>query len=150
MQSITNQLSNLRIQPDDTKIHENLLDHVLLPRYLSSEKLTHFHEVTLLSYMIETLKDFSDSPPNTLKMFESLARVHRQRSAEIISKEINELQPGNTFAMFVRRQNCCFMVHMPITNVQIKPNDETTVIVSTFPGSIHPREIYGNPSDLEV
>lgn len=85
-------------------------------------------------------------PTNTVKMFHSLAKVHRNRVAEIVAKEINDLKPGETFAMFIRRQNCAIMIHRQ-SSAPIGSND---MIVSTFPGRVHPDKVYDNPSDLEV
>lgn len=57
---------------------------------------------------------------------------------------------GDTFAMFIRRQNCAIMIHVP-ANGLININDEPeNVIVATFPGSLHPRDIKEHLNDIEV
>lgn len=52
--------------------------------------------------------------------------------------------------MFVQRQNCALMIHMPIKGNGIETDENTTVIVSTFPGNLHAKEIYDHQSDLQV
>lgn len=93
---------------------------------------------------VESLTEFI--PAKTLKMARSLATVHRTRMADIVSKEINDLKPGETFAMFIHRQNTAIMIHSR-SNAEASKND---MIVATFPGRVHPNEVYSNPSDLEV
>lgn len=95
-------------------------------------------------YNVKTLADFI--PKNTVKMFSSLEIVHRNRMANVVAKEINDLKPGETFAMFIRRQNCAIMIHRQSDSKSSSNN----VIVATFPGRMHPDAVYGNPSDLEV
>lgn len=127
---------------------ENLLNHIILPRYILQERLPDHEseELELLKRMAEEVEKLNDHiPANTLKMIRSLAKVHSNPTpnANTIKEEINGLQPGETFAMFVRRQNCAIIIHMP-------PNDSNNVIVATFIGKVHPKEIYEHSSDLEV
>lgn len=97
--------------------------------------------------MVHNVEYFSESvPANTLKLMRSLATVHRNRMAHIVAKEISGLKPGQTFGMFIRRQNCAIMIHSQ-SNGKAGSND---MIVATFPGRVHPNEVYKNPSDLEV
>lgn len=56
---------------------------------------------------------------------------------------------GDTFAMYVRRQNCAVMIHVP-ANEMVSVDETKNVIVSTFPGNLHPREIYRHIGDIEV
>lgn len=86
-------------------------------------------------------------PDQTVKLFQSLRTIHDESipSAGTIRTEINALRPGYSFAMFVRRQNCMFIIHAPTKNGV--PND---VIVATFPGNLHPNEVYQSDSDIEV
>lgn len=56
---------------------------------------------------------------------------------------------GDTFAMYVRRQNCAVMIHVP-ANEMVSVDETKNVIVSTFPGNLHPREIYQHSGDIEV
>lgn len=59
---------------------------------------------------------------------------------------------GDTFAMFIRHQNCAIMIHVPANELINTADEPENVIVATFPGSLHPRDIYENEnsSDLEV
>lgn len=137
---------------NEQKKHEALMNHVILPRYLPQNKSTDLHgeELALLSSMVNNIERLKKwIPTNTVKMFESLNRVHRTRMSSVVSKEIRDLTPGKTFAMFVRRQNCAIMIHMP-TSGDINSNQSNRVIVSTFPGNLHPKYIYAVESDIEV
>lgn len=121
------------------------MNHVVLPRVLPQEKSVDLHgdEISLMSIMVENVERMAKYlPRNTVGMFQRLKRVHQTRTGECIAGEINALKPGETFAMFIRRQNCAFMVH--------KTAKESEVIVATFPGNLHPREVYEHQSDIEV
>lgn len=125
--------------------HETLLNHIVLPRFLPQVKSEEFHseELELLRRMVDNVHSFDDSiPANTMAMLDSMVHIHRNRTENTVSAEINRLEPGRTFAMFIRQQNCTLMIQM-----QGNAND---VIVATFPGKLHPNKIYGNPSDIEV
>lgn len=125
---------------------ELLMNHVVLPRFLPQQKSSNRYDedLGLMWSMIAKVDQLAAHvPARTLKMFQSLHRVHRQPTAGTISTEIRALKPGETFAMFVRRQNCAVMIHMP-------PGQSDRVIVSTFPGNLHPKVVYEANSDLEV
>lgn len=138
------------VQPNLQTTFENLLNHVVLPRVLPEgyHKDHEDQEMTLLSIMVQTVEKNSEWIPSaTVRLCQRLKRAHMSRTPETVSTEISKLQPGETFAMFVRRQNTGLMIHMP--NEQV-PNVEKTVNVVTFPGNVHPKEIYDHTSDLEV
>lgn len=145
---------SLESEIDRKDEYECLLDHIILPRVLPHSRHRNLlkHESLLLHRMIDTIDNCSKWIPNaTVNLFHSMKRVHFSPSkVEIINTEINALRPGGTFAMFVRKQNCGFMIHMPKEQDDSKSCTPNTVIVSTFPGNLHPREIYSHPSDLEV
>lgn len=131
--------------------YESLLDHVILPRVLP--KIYPYdheqQEETLLSLLVETVAKSSNSIPSaTVRFFQRLKRTHDTRTPESITKEINDLMPGDTFAMFIRRQNTAFMIHMP--KEQDNANQINSVTVATFAGNFHPMEIYKHQSDLSV
>ncbi|XP_031621557.1 uncharacterized protein LOC116339677 [Contarinia nasturtii] len=128
--------------------HESLLNHVVLPRHLPQLRSSELHsqELELLMRMVQNVESLAESiPANTLKMICSLAEVHRTRTASTISNKINDLKPGETFAMFIRRQNCAIMIHLPFASA----GGTNDAIVATFPGKINHNEIYENSSDLE-
>lgn len=132
--------------------YENLLYHVILPRVLP-ENYPNDHEQqeeTLLSLLVDTVAKSSNSIPSaTVRFFQSLKRTHHQgKTSESITKEINELKPGDIFAMFICRQNTAFMIHMP--KEQDNANQINSVTVATFTGNFHPREIYEHQNDLLV
>lgn len=134
---------------ESQKTHERLLNHIVLPRYQPQTRSPNFpaEELKLLERMVQSVESLSSFLPlNTLKMARSLAAVHLNLTPSTVTNEINNLQPGETFAMFVRMQNCAIIFHM-LANA--KANSEELVVV-TFPGKLHPKEVYTNPSDLEV
>lgn len=137
-------------EPTFQEKHENLMNHVILPRYLPQMKSLEEHDLQLMSLMVENVNDKTFSgfiPPNTLKMIRGVAHVHRTLNQEIVSNEIGQLKPGETFAMFVRRQNCAVMIHMP---TDINQNQSDHVIIATFPGNFHPKYLHACESDVEV
>ncbi|XP_055310983.1 uncharacterized protein LOC129573873 [Sitodiplosis mosellana] len=135
-------------EPDFTyqERHEVLMNHVILPRYLPQERSKNFHneELALLSNMVENVERLAKSlPRNTVNMFHGLARVHKTLTPSVVSTEIRNLKPGDTFAMFVRRQNCAMMIHMP------PERGDDRVIAAIFPGNLHPKHISAAESDIE-
>lgn len=128
---------------------ENLLNHIVLPRYLPQNRSPEYitEELELLKRMVENVESLSEVIPiNTLQMMRSLADVHLKPYPKTIKRNISNLQSGGTFAMFVRSQNCALLIYM----MPEAPADSDNIVVATFPGKLHPKEVYGNPSDLEV
>lgn len=136
---------------NDTTSHsyERLLYHIILPRVLpqNKEACTEEIELSLLSRMTENVENSLEwIPQATVRLFTSLTRIHTVRIKQMVSKEINALQPGECFAMFIRRQNTAFMIHMPTD----QPDDLKNVTVMTFPGNFSPEKIYEHSGDLQV
>lgn len=129
-----------------------LLNHIILPRFLPQSNTPQFHqtELQLFDEMYENVMDLSEViPSKTVALFKSMHKVHHKLTPTDVSKEINALQPGDTFAMFVRRQNCTFMVYVP-PDENIANGRPQNAIVATFPGRLHPNEVYKCDSDIEV
>lgn len=130
----------------DEKLSEYdvILHHVLLPRVLPQEKSPKLYEVelNLMTQMVKNVVNLVKCgiPSKTVELFRSLHEVHMKCNKENISKAINSLQPGDTFAMFVRLQH---------TGIMIYKKDSQNIIVSTIP-SLHPEKIYKHDSDYEV
>lgn len=125
-----------------------LLNYVILPRFLPQEKPEHFHgiELQLIAQVVQSVTKLSGIlPSKTIELFQRLGRVHHMvvPNVDEITSQINALRSGDTFAMFVRRQNCAFIIYVP-------PNDTEHVIVANFPGNLHPEEVYKYDSDIEV
>ena len=156
MDELVDSLSNMMgsdKNPTPQQKQDMLLRHVILPRLLPQEKSSYFHqtELQLIHEMIQNVVNlYPKIPFQTAKLFLSFFQIHKELvpNESTISKEINELKPGHSFAMFVRRQNCMFVIHAP-------PNQPTNtapqeVFVATFPGNLHPDEVYQHDSDIEV
>lgn len=94
-----------------------------------------------LTKSVESLSNFI--PANTLEMMRSLVDVHVSVKPNTIEDKLSNLQPGETFAMFVRSQNCAISFHRD-------PEEPEDIIVTTFPGKVHPKEVYNHVGDLVV
>lgn len=143
----------MEVDKDAGEKYKTLLNHVVLPRFLpqSRSEQLHSEELALMSFMAKNVTNnellTQYLPPATVKMFNMINEAHTNLSPTIVSQQIRSLQPGDTFGMFVRRQNCGIMIHMP----KIFHDDQSKrVIVATFPGNIHRKHIYQNDSDIKV
>lgn len=137
-------------ESDSQEIRDNLLNHIILPRVLPQDKPERFIELKLMTHMIENVEDLANClPEKTVELFRRLKRVHHECSPIVISEEIKSLRPGDTFAMFVRRQNTVFMIYM-LPNEDINNRSAQNVILSTFPATLHPNQIYATESDIKV
>lgn len=131
---------------------DDLLLHVILPRVLPNTWPSSFYraEESLLSHMVKNIVNSRECmPPKTIEMFQRLERMHLSFTPTNISNEINELKSGDTFAIYVRRQNCMFIVYVP-SSEGVSDSKIQNVIVATFPGNLHSSEIYKHDSDIEV
>lgn len=127
-----------------------LLNHVLLPRVLPQEKVRFIHEQTLIIQLIENVENVSEwLPEKTVEMMDRLKRVTRECTRTVVSEIINDLEPGDTFSMFVRRQNCTIMFYIPPTE-ENSIGEPQNIIVATYMGTLHPNEIFKHESDIEV
>lgn len=141
----------------EMKDHEFILNHVVLPRWLPQEKPPYLKQIKLMAKMVENVTDLSRIlPSNTVNLMKRLRKIHsdgltgNEFMAEI-SKQIKGLKrPGDTFAMFVRRQNCTFMVHVPTANADLNSDEPQNLILATFPGDMQNSDVYRFDSDLEV
>lgn len=125
--------------------NEFILNHIILPRFLPQKKQNYSDQLRLVNQMLKhVIETRSHLPTNTIRLFQQLKKIHIDTTddtlKDTLSKEIKSLQPDDTFAMFVRRQNCTLMIHK-------KPDG---LILATFYGDAKPSDIYGHDSDLEV
>lgn len=128
---------------------DELLDHIVLPRVLPQEKSSKLYEteLDLMRRMVENIESMAHViPPKTVELFQRLHRVHMVRTKDNVAQEINDLRPGDTFAMFIRLQHTAIMIHVPSNE---KIDDVQNVIVSTIP-TLQPDKIYKHDSDLNV
>lgn len=129
--------------------YEALLQHVILPRELPQEKSSHLYttEFDLMNQMVKNVENLAGwIPSKTVQMFRRLRSIHAECTPENISLAISSLEPGDTFAMFIRPQFCAIMIHVPANE---RP-DVQNVIVASVTGSLHPKEIYQHDSDIKV
>lgn len=146
------------LSDDDTievEEKDTLLYHVVLPRVLPqkpSEKLREV-ELEMVQQMINAANECNDRhdifiPAKTIALLRNVKTFHvKCKSADLLPK-IQQLRPGDSFAVFIRSQQCLFMIHVP----HDEPNIVQNVIVAAFPGvgSMDPNEIYLHNSDIEV
>lgn len=135
-----------------------LLNHIILPHYLPESTSPKFHQTELRMFdeIYKTVMDLHLSntngiPERTVELFRSMHKIHVENgmTSKDVSNEINALQPGDTFAMFVRRQNSAFLIYMPPDENTVNANQQN-VIVATFPGRLHPNEVYKWNCDVQV
>lgn len=139
----------VKLDPQETQ--DILLKHVILSRHLPQEK-TRITDVgvELMNRMIENVENWAEClPMKTVELFRRIKRVSLECTKEIISEEIDDLQAGDTFAMYVRRQNCVILIHA-LPDADLIDEHTPNIIVATFPGSLHPSEVYAHESDVEV
>lgn len=134
------------LMDEDAEIDENefILNHVVLPRYLPPEQMTYAKQLELAKLFVKNILDTPQTPEETIKFFKQFERVHQDVSANalipILSEELESLQPNDTLAMIVHRQNCTLLIK----------KREDDVILATFRCDIDANEIYSHESDLEV
>lgn len=136
----------------DTKLVQlqQLLIDIVLPRHIPYDTDTsHFgQELRMLCRMRESVHSLVKYlPTETVQMFEIFERVHLANSADVTAEEMAQLQPGSTFAMFVRRQNLGFMCYRPKADTK---DGTGSVIVSTFHTRLAAKQVYSQPMDVEV
>ena len=126
-----------------------LLNHVLLPRVLTQNTPDELHntESHIIYQMIGIADNWSTKwlPRKTVELLRMLKEFHIGCTPDTISENINNLRPGDTFAMFIRAQHCAILIHVP--DDEINADD---VIVAVFPGSLDPSKIYSRDSGIEV
>lgn len=134
----------------DVETQNILLNHVVLPRVLPQEKVRYVHEQALIMQLVENVENVSEwLPDKTVKMMDRLKRVTREYTRTVVSEIINELESGDTFSTFVRRQNCTIIFYVPPTE-ENTTGEPQNMIVATFMGTLHPKEIFKHESDIEV
>lgn len=147
-------LSKIDITSDEQDIQDMILNFAILPRVLPQEKSTKLHqiELDLVAQMIKNVMNLSGILPiKTIELFEKLKKIHGHTvpNEDDITDQIKSLRSGDTFAIFVRRQNTTFIVYAP-PNQNPDGKEPEDVIVATFPGNLHPTEVYKHESDMEV
>lgn len=140
------------ITDEDIEMEENveidknefILNHVVLPRYLPPAKQEYKEQLKLVHLMLKIVISTKTLPINTIRLFHRLKEIYIDTTddtmKDILSKQIKSLRSDDTFAMFVRRQNCTLIIHRKLE----------TIILGTFHSDVKPIEVYKHCSDVEV
>lgn len=125
--------------------NEFILNHVILPRFLPQKKQNYGDQLKIVNQMLENVNETpSYLPTNTVHLFQQFKKVHIEATEDTLkgtlSEVIKSLRPNETFAMFVRHQNCTLIIHK-------KPDG---LILATFHGDTKSIEVYRHDSDIEV
>lgn len=126
------------------------MNHILLPRKLPHENYESYDtDLDLMNRMVENVQSLSEHlPAKTVRLLEKLRQIYLNCTPQAVSQAINMLSPGDTFAMFLRSQDCAIMFHVPkdenVNNVQ-------NAIIAIMPGSLEPSKVYECiESDIKV
>lgn len=132
------------------EIENSLLNHVVFPRCLPHTKPRYHHEKEIVRRLVDTVQSLTEwIPSKTVELFGRIGRTIECTPANI-SKEINNLRPGDTFGMFVRRQNTAILIYMRTDAERAQSNQTQDITVATYPGNLHPNKIYKYDSDIQV
>lgn len=145
-------MGSYKVESGSVEKQNILLNHIILPRFIPQSDSPSYYgtELQLFDEMIGNVMDLSEIiPSKTVALCKSMHKIHHDQAPKNISEEINALQPGDTFAMFVYRQNCTFMIYVP-PDENVIDGKPQNAIVATFPGRLHPNEVYKCNSDIEV
>lgn len=129
-------------------MYEDLLHHVVLPRVLPNvleKSKIEEHELMLVDKLTASIEQSAKYlPASTVKNFQNFNQLHKDRDPKLVSQQINELRPGKTFAMLLKKQHTVFMIHMP--------DDERGIVnIGTFPSRCDAKQVYGaGLNDLQV
>lgn len=133
------------------KTYESLLNHIILPRSLPKELPENAinEEKFLISRMHEAVVSCAGwIPERIVRNFQRFKRAHSDLTGKTVSRQIDALEPGDTFAVLVKRQQCVFMVHMPLCEEDA--HGIKMVQIGTFPSVASSKEIYKCSGDLQV
>lgn len=133
------------------KTYESVLNHVILPRTLPKELPENAanEENVLISRMTEAVVSCAGwIPERIVRNFQRFKRTHSDLTAKTVSRQIDALEPGDTFAVLVKQQKCVFLVHMPLSEEDAYGTK--MVQIGTFPSAASSKEIYKCSGDLQV
>ncbi|XP_031624364.1 uncharacterized protein LOC116341417 [Contarinia nasturtii] len=158
--SIEQSLANLSVQEEnptwnaiDYGMEYELLNHVILPRFLPQMRRfsTYQHGFELLSRMTEVISaNEKYIPASIIQTFWNMYSNHIISIPLTVCDNINALKSNDTFAMYVKGQDCMFTVHMPPIEADQIPDESTPVIVATFQYNFHPSDINETFNDFEI
>lgn len=120
---------------DDDFPVSKLIPHVFLPLKLPGKisKSLITDENHLLSLLLQTIREYEFIPQikETCSLFETWFEVQINGC-----DKIQNLQPGQMFALYVRAQNCGLLISIP-------KHSSNDIIWSTFPASQRSKTVTG-------
>lgn len=125
--------------------NEFIMNHVILPRFLPPKTQDFNDQLKIVNLMLKNaLESRPFLPLHTIDLCRKLKSIHLIGEDETLkqnlAKELKSLKVDETFAMFVRHQNCTLIIHK-------RPH---SFILATFHSDVNPREVYSHGSDIEV
>lgn len=116
-------------------VHMEIVAHVLWPRALPNHEHPEMEKcekemLALLSDVLAWFETKNILSSRTRSMIEMLCKM--RMSPASFHEEVNSLSAGDMLAMYVEKQNSCFVVYMPSSQDQ-STNAAKQVIISTFP-----------------
>lgn len=115
-----------------------------MPRFLPCEKPGYVKQLKLMNKMLQSVFEVALIPNETMDFLKQFHRLHftsEEHFQTVLKDQITTLDRDETFAMFVRRQNCTLMIH--------KQHDNSTIL-ATFRGDMKSSDVYRYESDIEV
>lgn len=125
---------------------ELMANHVFLPKKIADAEFKNIaeQENALLKLVLEVVIGSSYILPESTKhLFQTMVDVHCHGGMEKtrIASYIESLRPGQMFGLYIREQNCGFLIYAP-------PKGER--IVSTFHASVPNDVVSSSPGDVQV
>lgn len=137
---LVNRLQNVN-KREKMETHDILLNHVVLHQ----ENSRFVHVQALVLQLIENVENLSEwLPAKTVEIMDRLKRAIREHAHTVIAEIINELVSGDSFSMFIRRQNCAITFHIPATET------DNTDVLNIIAATLHPPELFDNESEIKV
>lgn len=150
---ITEDQERLKLYEISNEKFEVFINHIFLPRKIENYdlKTDHIFMESILDFLIETIHNFHRPlSTSTLDLFSQMRRVYQRDGVEQtiniseINLQLNSLQPGKMFGLFLHAQNCGFVAYSPKNGQKIER------VVSTFQGSLQNEIITSHEGDIQV
>lgn len=127
-----------------------MVEHVFLPRKLSPSfnplKVVD-HESSMLALLSDVVNHLASILPKEARQLINMMaelQLDSELNIENVSQAIKALQPGNMLGLYIRQQNCGWLLYSPPEAASKQ------VVVSTFPASLPNEVICDSPNDVQV